>query len=218
MAAFPFFVRRLLDDGCAVLREPPPDLAAPARQGERAAVLELLAAAFADYRLDVAGELLPLDERAALAAAEFVGWSCWFLLHRQEPPEAVERCLALPRPPTTAAQHLSADLTLRFLPLVHRRARAVSACDPLTRALEQLLRQWPLSGVLADVLEAPLTPAEFGGHPGLLLLFAERLADNLRPAWVPDGLALEYVELVFEERGLPAAALQPLARAESRGP
>jgi hypothetical protein len=172
----------------------------------------LLRGAFADYRLDVAGPLIPFDPAAAVAAVEFVGWACWFLLHRQEPPAEVESCLPRLAPPTMPGQHFSADLTFRFLPQVHRRSRALNADDPLTRRLEQLLRQWPLSGVLADVLDPPEAPVELGGHPGLLLLYAERLADNLRPAWVPAGPALEYVELVFEERGLPAATFRsPLA-------
>src|SRR5438093_406611 len=64
-------------------------------------------------------------------------------------------------------------------------------------------RRWPLSGVLADIDEPPLLPVDLGGHPGLLLLYAERLARQRRPAWVADGPAREYIELVFGERNLP---------------
>ena len=73
--------------------------------------------------------------------------------------------------------------------------------------METLLRQWPLTGVLADVAEEPLTPPEFDGHPGLLLLYAERLARHEKPAWVPHGKAFEYVELVFRELGKEQSAL-----------
>jgi hypothetical protein len=50
-----------------------------------------------------------------------------------------------------------------------------------------------------------------GGHPGLLLLYAERLAEHLRPEWVPDGPARPYVELVFTQRGLPVPFRSALA-------
>jgi hypothetical protein len=177
--------------------------------GERARAAERLAAAFADYRLDVAGPPIPFDAGAALAAAERLGLACWFLVRRTEPPEELAKCLTLPQPPRSAAEHLSADLVLRSLPQVHRRARALAPDDVLTGWLARLLRQWPLTGVLSGVEEGPTTPADLDGHPGLLLLYAERLAGNLRPAWVPRGPALAYVELVFAGRRLPVPAPLP---------
>ena len=226
MAAFVEFLRTLLADGRVVLRERPAVEAA-----ERADARVLLADAYDDYRLGVAGPPLPFDAATALGMAEWLGLACWFLLRRDEPPEAVERALAPPPPPTSAAQHLSADLVLRFLPQVHRRARALDAADGLTRRLTELLRDWPLSGVLSDVEEGPrnqrtedrgqrtdcpppvLCPLSsvlwFDGHPGLLLLYAERLAERPRPAWVPAGPALPYVELAFAERNLPAPVPLP---------
>jgi hypothetical protein len=199
MASLAAFLDRLLAEGSAVLRDPPQLHA----QDCRAAVARL-EAAHADVRLDVAGPPLPFDAPAALAAAQFVWQACWFLLQRREPREEVERVLQLPGAPRTAAEHLSADLTLRLLPQVHRRARGADAADVLTRRLTQALRQAPLSGVLADLDEGPCDPVELDGHPGLLLLYAERLAEKVRPAWVPEsGPARPYVELVFAERGLP---------------
>ncbi len=206
MAAFVEFLRTLLADGRVVLRERP-----AAEPAERAEARVLLADAYDDCRLDVAGPPLPFDEGTALGMAERLGLACWFLLRHDEPPEAVERALAPPPPPASAAQHLSADLVLRFLPQVHRRARALDAADALTRRLTELLLDWPLSGVLSDVEEAPRTAPVFDGHPGLLLLYAERLAVRPRPAWVPAGPALPYVELAFAERNLPAPAPLPAA-------
>jgi hypothetical protein len=60
-----------------------------------------------------------------------------------------------------------------------------------------VLRQWPLSGVLSDVTEPPLTPPEFDGNPGLMLLYAERLARHEKSAWVPQGEGREYVQWVI---------------------
>ena len=70
-----------------------------------------------------------------------------------------------------------------------------------------MLARWPLSGVLADLPGPPTAALDFGGHPGLQLLYAERLVGRERPAWVPPGgPARERAELVFRGRGrsLPA--------------
>jgi hypothetical protein len=196
MSSFADFLRQLLEGGTARLRQRPVIGAA-----DREAAAEVLATAYTDYRLDVAGPPLPFEPRTAVAAAELVWLACWFLLDHTDPPQELQRTLVLP-PPTTPAQHLSADLVLRFLPQVYRRARGVAAADVLTGLLAQVLRQWPLTGVLADISEGPLTPLETLEHPGLWLLYAERLAEDPRPAWVPSGPMSEMVELVFAERGL----------------
>jgi hypothetical protein len=83
---------------------------------------------------------------------------------------------------------------------VFRRARALRPTDALTGLLADVLRRWPLSGVLAEIVDAPLTSLDFG-HTGLRLLYAERLARHERPAWLPTGAALEAVELVWQQLG-----------------
>ena len=155
------------------------------------AALTQLKSAYTAYALDVAGPAVPFDPPTALAAAKVVQQACWFLVCRDEPDEAIDKGLALPGPPSSAAQHLSADLTLRYLSQIHRRAFALGPEDRLTNRLAELLRQWPLSGVLSTVLEAPQGDLEFGGHKGLLLLYAERLLVNEKPAWIPSGRGLE---------------------------
>jgi hypothetical protein len=197
MASFLDFLESVLRGGTAVLRARPKVEASEVQRAGR-----LLAAAYEDHRLDVAGRPIDFDAPAALAAAEQVWFACWFLLHRGDPPNEIERCLPLLVPPVSAAQHLSTDLLLRFAPQVHRRARSADPRDVLTQRLEQLLRSHPLSGVLADIEEGPVTPVQLGDHAGLQLLYAERLAEKPRPAWVPTGAAFAYVELVFAERGL----------------
>jgi hypothetical protein len=204
MAEFVDFLKRLFEDGTVSLRNRPGIAAA-----ERLPAHDVLVAAFADHALDVAEPVIEFDALLALAAAERVWWASWFLVQHAEPPAEVEQCLPPLERPTTAAQHLSGDLVLRFLPHVYRRARMRDLGDVLTRWLAQTLREWPLTGVLADIDEPPLTPIELDQHPGLLLLYAERLAEHPRPAWMPRDSALQYVELVFAERGLrvPPAAL-----------
>jgi hypothetical protein len=187
---FAEFLQRLFQDGDVVFPERPH----PADEHPQArAVLEQ---AYATYQLDVAGPPLPFDAATALAAAELTCWACWFLFDRNQPENAVEERVRMPGVPCLPAQHLSADLVLRYLPQVYRRARARAPDDRLTALLAAILRQWPLSGVLSDVTDPPLTPPEFGGHPGLMLLYAERLARHEKSAWKPQGEGLAYVKWV----------------------
>jgi hypothetical protein len=142
-----------------------------------------------------------------VAAGELVRQACWFLVRHDQPPEVLDQRLVMPAGPRSPADHLSADLVFRFLPQIHRRARALDPADRLTTLLETVLRRWPLSGVLSTVDQGPEWPLNFGGHRGLQMLYAERLAQNEKPAWIPAGSGFEYVELVWAELGKDAAAL-----------
>jgi hypothetical protein len=206
MAAFVEFLESLLHEGKVILRARPQMEASAKKSAER-----LLAAAYADHGLDVAGPPIAFDAAAALTAAEQLWYAAWFLLKRDDPAEEIDKHLAPRTPPASAAQHLSADLLLRFAPPIHRRARSQDPADHLTKRLEELLRRHPLSGVLADIEEGPLTALRLGDHPGLQLLYAERLAEKPRPAWMPQGPARAAVELVFAERGLVVPEPLPIA-------
>jgi hypothetical protein len=79
----------------------------------------------------------------------------------------------------------------------------------LAARLAEAFPRCPLTGVLSAVREGPTGDLTFGGHAGLELLYAERLAANFRPAWLPaDGRIRERVELVFQQMGktIPTAA------------
>jgi hypothetical protein len=166
------------------------------------AVEKLLADVHARRVLDLAGPTPRLEMEWALAGARVLADACWFLLTRDEPPEAVEGALQMPVP-ASASQHLSADHCLRYLPAVHARAAALCPDDVLTRTLSDILRKCPLSGVLARISAEPTTPLNFEGHPGLQMLYAERLANHPRPLWVPqEGEARQWAERVWAERGL----------------
>jgi hypothetical protein len=156
---------------------------------------------FEKHRLTVAGPPLEWHETTALQAAQVVITAAWFLVNRAEPDESVASAVALPGAPTSASAHLSADLFLRLLPIINGRARALGPQDRLTQQLEDILRRWPLSGVLADVAEAPLAPLDFHGHAGLQWLYAERLARHPKPAWMPPDLTGQRVEWVLAELG-----------------
>jgi MoxR-vWA-beta-propeller ternary system domain bpX4 len=193
MAAFSDFLIQLLDQGKVVFRsaKPPQD-----RPTERDAAT--LADAFATFALSVAGPPIAFDARTACEAAELVRRASWALVSREERVDDLKRRLVMSATPNTPGQHLSADLLLRYLPQILRRVRGLDPTDPLIDILADVLRRWPLSGVLSDVEEGPLGPTDFGGHPGLLILYSERLTADDRPAWRPEPTspAYEHYQLV----------------------
>jgi hypothetical protein len=207
MSEWARFLHDALLNGSVEMRGPPAD-------GDDPHALAVLRSAYDGFSMTLAGPLLPMDESIALAAGRLLWRAAWFLVNPLEGIEQPEKVLAMPGPPRSPEQHLSADVTLRLLAGLHRRARATMHDDVLPAALEQVLRQWPLSGVLADLSEPPTTPIDFGEHPGLNLLYAERLADHERAGWHPQGVGMQYVELVWTELGketknLPMLTMEP---------
>lgn len=198
MALLAKFLRDVLQAGRLVVRGPLP-------WQTDADAAPVLADAYQPYALQVAGPPIAFDRPTAVAAARVLYQAGWYLLNRNEPVAASH--LRMPADPRTAAQHLSADLLLRYLPAVHRRARALRHDDELAAALANLLRRWPLSGVTADIADEPLTPTDFNGHMGLCMLYAERLARHEKAAWLPTGRATEAVELVWHDLGRDASVL-----------
>ena len=195
MATLGDFLQRLFEDGRIVLE----GRSVPSEAG-RPAALRVLEGAFDRYRLDVAGPPIGFDPRSALAAAELLRLAGWLLLDPSGPGHGAARSLRMPSDPVTASEHLSADVCLRFLPPVLRRARALGIDGGLVDALAGVLRAWPLSGVLTDLAKGPSDVGDLGRHPGLQMLYAERLALDEKPGWMPGGEARAHVELVF--RGL----------------
>jgi hypothetical protein len=189
--------------------------AAPADADDPAA-LAVLRRAYNASCLSVAGPMLPLNEKTALAAGRILEWAAWYFLNPDLPIDAPEKKLCMPSLPAQPEQHLSADLVFRFLPTLHRRAKALMRNDVLPVSLEKTLREWPLSGVMADIVDSPLTAVDFGAHAGLNFLYAERLAEHERVGWFPLGRGMQYVELVWSQLGkevsmLPAQAEEMVA-------
>ncbi len=84
----------------------PPDFAVEGR----AAGLTVLQAAYEQFRLRVAGSSLPFAAETAWLSAAFVARACWMLANEEN------QTLLLKADPVSAADHLSADLCLRFSP------------------------------------------------------------------------------------------------------
>lgn len=180
MASFSGFLGPLLAEGKVIFG---PADEVDVRPGD-ADVAEL-GRVFAGYALSVGGPPIGFDARSAREAATLVRRACWALVDGEQSERELRRRLAMPISPSTPAEHLSADLMFRYLPQVRARALAIAPADPIVEILGEVLRRWPLSGALSDIEEGPIGATDFGGHPGLLLLFAERLAAHDRPSWRP---------------------------------
>ena len=160
---------------------------------------EFLAEAFAEHSLNVAGPPIAFERRVAMEASRLFMQAAIALVDHSETPEVLSSRLRMSRVPHTAADHLSADIVFRYLPHLLRRARASRPDDPLVVMLTQVLRQWPLSGVLADIDEAPSTKPEFPDHHGLLMLYSERWILRQDEAWKGGGATGEYIEWALED-------------------
>ncbi|WP_020469904.1 hypothetical protein [Zavarzinella formosa] len=191
------FYRHLFQTGEAVLYDRPDESPVPDED-----TANLLRTRFMQRRADLAGSLIDFDLPAAWSAARFTALGCWFLTSREEPESELKRLLADAPKPRTAAEHLSADLTLRYLVTVHRRAESLHVDDPLTIRLREVLRECPLTGAMAGELDPPTGDMTLGGHAGLRMLYAERLMGAFKSGWWPeDGPICEMAELVFQQAG-----------------
>lgn len=196
------FIDVLLRSGEAVFQEPP-----VFSLQDRSPIIRLLDAAHAEQQLAIAGPPLEFDPVIAYAAAEFLTMACWCLVMGGEPAATIAKSLSFPRNPERVSAHFSADISLRFLTTVFRRVMIRPPDDPMQQIVADTLRRWPLSGAAADVVDPPLGNLDFHNHHGLQLLYAERLAAHLRPAWVPPaGRTREALELVLMQKGLSLPA------------
>jgi hypothetical protein len=194
MAAFTQWLAGVLSEGHSTQTVAPELTVA-----ERPAVESLLRDAYATLRREVAGPPIPFDLELAVRIARLLADACWHL--SALPPETPLPSHAL-TPPASASEHLTGDLLLRFLVSVRKRASLRGPADPLAIWCESFLRAWPLSGVSMHCRDGPTTALAFDGHPGLAMLYAERLAAHPEPAWVPpSGAVSDFVERAFAELG-----------------
>ena len=209
METLAIFLDQLFGQGRIILEEPP-----AWETAEDSKTLMVCRRAFAEYRLDVAGPVLDLDSDIALTSARFLYTAAWFLFHFEKPANDVAQDMAFTKKPGSAGQHLSADLVFRYLPAILGRARALPTGDVIVEILTETLRHWPLSGVLADLTAGPAEALDFSGHPGLQLLYAERLAQHFKPAWLPEEKERAHIELVWTELGKDCRLLKTPALVE----
>ena len=149
-----------------------------------------------------------------LPAIHVVYRFAWRFLNPDPSPVDQDKSLRMEHAPRSAEDHLGGDLAFRFLPGLWQRAMNRDPADDLAKTMKQLLREWPLSGVLADISEPPATPLDFGGHLGIHFLYAERLATRERPGWFPESR--DGVEIVWQSLGkkLPDVPATSIANPE----
>ncbi len=196
--SYPDWLRHLLDHGEAVFKLPP---VLPKSTSEESAILQN---AHCTYSLQLAGPMVPFSANIASLAGRVVLEASWAFLNPS--PDHYNNLTALQSfrklRPTSPGDHLSADLVLRFLVTVYRRALLRDSESALTTDLREIFLDWPLTGLLADLEEPPHRDLNFYEHPGLQLLYAERFVRNARANWMPRvGTIRERVELVFQGLG-----------------
>lgn len=159
-----------------------------------AALIPLLREWHAESLADLSGPPLAFDETAARYGAQMLFRAAWFYLHRDAPEQHVVTLLADPLPGGPSATALfSADLTLCYLPDLHRIARTLAPGDPLLAALQRMADALPLSGAgLPPENDAPRHPQAAAWrslltHPGLWRLFTDRIIAASARWWLPHG-------------------------------
>lgn len=190
---FGLFLDRLFREGSIAFDRAPEPVAEPSWNVE-----QILRSAFETHRLSIAGPPITFDRDSARCAANFLRHACWGLVRQEEIEiDAIDRPRASNQSHRPEA-HLSIDLTYRYLPIVYRRSAAIGRYEVLRRQIALELRKWPFSGVLANLLEAPLGSLDFGGHQGLAIAYAERFIEHHNDAWRPldSSCAANALELV----------------------
>ncbi|HEX3313980.1 MAG TPA: hypothetical protein VHR72_03760 [Gemmataceae bacterium] len=166
--------------------------------------LDALKAALRAQSLGLAGPTIVGALDALIPALHVVYRFGRRALHPETTPAESDASLRMPHPPRSPEEHLGADLALRFLPGLLQRLLARDPGDELVTAIKAVLRDWPVSGVLADISEPPTAPLDFGGHLGVRFLYAERLADRERPGWFPSADDCDGLNMVWLVLGRPA--------------
>lgn len=180
-------LQTLLGRGEVVFRKPP-----ALDPLQRSLCADVLRDEYAKQSLGWAGEAPTFAPDIAVEVAQAFLWACWFATGQADDSDVVRHVRVNGRA-SSAGEHLSADLTLRFAPQLVTRVRAGEPKGALMTALEVLLARFPFSGVLADVRREPMT-LDFDGHDGLALMYAERWDVHKRDDWRPQNRALEYHE------------------------
>ena len=72
-----------------------------------------------------------------------------------------------------------------------------------------ILRQWPLSGVLADLDDPPLAKLDFDSSEFLAALYAERLSRISNESWTPPAGGKVSEHLALLERSAKSRGRKP---------
>ncbi len=151
--------------------------------GDTLVMDELAREALAEWdvaaRLELAGDVPPLQWPAVTWATMQFYRACQFLLSRDASAETVMKTLAQPCPlPAAPDVVFSVDLIFRFLPELAQRANQLAPGDPLVIELQKWAHAWPLSSVGIALDPAARGPAlePLLEAPPLWRLYLDRIA------------------------------------------
>jgi hypothetical protein len=128
-------------------------------------------------RVEVAGTAPVFDQTASLWAAKYLYRSFQILLLRKLGPEHIKTELTDYTLPQTAESVYSADLMLRYLPMVFNLAKRLAPEDPLVLRLKRTAERWPLSSVGCEIDHSAIDIAVILSHPSLSTLYADRIIE-----------------------------------------
>jgi hypothetical protein len=117
------------------------------------------------------------DAGAALWSAQFIYRSFQLLLLRQLGPEHIQTELTAYSMPQTAEAIYSADLTLRYLPMVFNLAKRLAPDDPLVQRLLVTGAQWPYSSVGCTINISAIDTDVVLAHPSLSIAYADKVIE-----------------------------------------
>lgn len=118
----------------------------------------------------------PWDEQAGAWAAAMFYRACQFAVHRDLDERAIRHQLSADGPRPTPSAHYSVDLCFRYLPQLLRFARSAAEADPLVEQLATWARQWPLSSVGAERIDAASLRIDgLLDSPVLLQIYVDRI-------------------------------------------
>lgn len=117
----------------------------------------------------------PFHAAAAAWSALIVYKAAQLILYRENKPEDLRALLPVYGAEQNASAILSADLCLRFIPVMRQHLHVIDPEDPLLEILDALLAQWHYSGISASSDISKLDLAPIVSSPALLALYTERI-------------------------------------------
>jgi hypothetical protein len=147
----------------------------------------LLAKEYAMEALEYPSEVPAYDAKAAIWAAKVVFNAAQLLLYREQAVKDILPLFGAYTGRKTPGAILSADLTLRFLPDILEKIKAIDEEDVLNSLLENVLQTWHYSGIQYNLDPAGLSLTGITDNPCMFQMYINRIiaCQNLRLARIP---------------------------------
>ena len=145
---------------------------------EDQAVIDFLAALYKKEALDHPFQAPAFNEEAALWGAKTFYHCSQLLINRAKPPKELAAFLSNYEGEINASSILSADLYLRFIPIILLQAQDIDPEDELIVLLESILTKWHYSGVGYLLKEENLDFAPIVSHSCLHQLYVNRVIEK----------------------------------------